>query len=123
MLIRETIEFNNPFYVDLKGYFDCDIWALVGFNPRDDRYRILIAETDYHGAILFRSNDISGPIYGFEAQFKALHEKLDELGLEGFPRDPAYVLDRLKNPPAQIVDLGMTDEEYLAQLAAKGTVR
>lgn len=54
---------------------------------------------------------------GFDNMVAALHEKLDEMGLKGFPRDPAYVLDRLYNPPAKIVDMDMSDEEYLARLA------
>ncbi|MEM6254856.1 MAG: hypothetical protein AAF821_18220 [Cyanobacteria bacterium P01_D01_bin.156] len=110
----------QAFYVDLTVDFDSGITAILGFNPRRNRYSVFVG--NYSERFLY-SDDIMGPIYGFEAMFQALHEKLDELGLEGFPRDPEYVLDRLKNPPPQIVDLEMTDEEYLAQLAAKSTVR
>lgn len=109
--------------VYLKTDFDNGISAYMGFSPRSNFYDIIIERLGKDGETFLYSNDVSGPYYGFDAMFKALHEKLDELSLEGFPRDPEYVLDRLKNPPPQIVDLEMTDEEYLAQLAAKGTVR
>lgn len=98
-------------FVDLKVDFDEDTYAYVGYSPSCENFNVAIVKPP---RVLFYSDDA-----GFEDQFNALHEKLDELGLEGFPRDPEYVLDRLKNPPAQIVDLEMTDEEYLAQLAKK----
>ena len=117
MVIDERIQFTWS-SVDLVVYFDAGICALIGYNPKLNKYNVAMGQSDQRliGDI-FRSNDISGPYYGFSAMFKALHEKLDEMGLEGFPKDPAYVLDKLKNPPPQIEDLGMSDEDYLAQLA------
>ncbi|NEZ65137.1 hypothetical protein D0962_20560 [Leptolyngbyaceae cyanobacterium CCMR0082] len=98
--------------------FDGNYAASIGYDTELNQFyvgvdKILPADS----WSVFYSCDICGPIYGFDNMFVALHEKLHEMGLDGFPKDPAYVLDRLYNPPAKIIDLGMSDEEYLAMLA------
>lgn len=116
---EEYIEFNGTF-VDLKVDFDEDISARVGYHPRTDGFS---ADISQGRKTLFGKTSNR---YCYPALFEELHEKLDERGLEGFPEDPDYVLDRLKNPPAQFKDMGpngMTDEEYLATLDENGNPR
>ena len=126
MAARESIKFDT-FYTRLRVDFDRKHYAHVGYCHSSNDYVAGIGEKGWHGKALFSTSDFRGPFYGFEAIFSALHSKLDELGLKGFPTDPGYVLESIHQPrPPKFKDMGeggMTVEAYLATLDENGNPR
>ncbi len=82
-----------------------------------DGYFIIHIQHLESGEVKFTTDDFTGPIFGLENMFSALQNELSTLGLEKLSVTVEEVRNRLENPPAQIIDLGMTVEEYLDGLS------
>ncbi|MEM6866788.1 MAG: hypothetical protein AAF528_00190 [Cyanobacteria bacterium P01_C01_bin.121] len=117
MSFREEVNFTGLF-VNYNGIFDEKYVACIGFAPNSGRYAGYFSdketdETIFHTGLGVNRN------YSFEQIFHILHSKLNRYGLEGFPTDPEYIKQILEDHPPKIVDLGMTDEEYLRGLEGR----
>ncbi|MEM8610666.1 MAG: hypothetical protein AAGF93_01515 [Cyanobacteria bacterium P01_H01_bin.105] len=102
-------------------YNDC-YRASFSYSSQFDRFAVYLMETGdtrREDKLLFHSSDFGGPIWGLDAMLPALNQKLSQLGLPPFPAEVDQIKDALISAPPlppKIVDLGMTDEEYLASL-------
>ena len=119
MAVNDVV-FVRGTFVHLEVDYPDDISARVSFAPAGGTCAVSIHQGK---KALFGNTSFKSGYYDI---FQQLHEKLNEMGLEGFPTDPDYVMQRLQNPPAQFKDMGpngMTVEEYLATLDENGNPR